>query len=323
MLSAQASLLSTGVAACTSIILGLSVYNSLNKSIFQRFFLLFCTITTLWVFSNYLSQVSLDSLSSLWALRLHLFLTVWLLYFFLIFSVYITKRNLLFGNVYNKVLFIISLIVSFSTLTKCVFTGNILIKIPNTVIVPEVGSGIIFFVAYVLLMILFSMYLLYCARNACDSLNKKKITLIMSGMLISMLLISLSNMILPVFFLNTTFMPYAAFFILPFLLSILFAIYAYSLFDIKIMLIHLAFIFLWTTVFARLIISTSIDDLTEWSLFFFSVLVMGRLIIKYIIEVGRQAGQTLMVMNDLQKAINIISKINTYLIEEESLIIGN
>ena len=117
-------------------------------------------------------------------------------------------------------------------------------------------------------------------------------------------------------------MTFAPIFILPFLLSILIAASVYSLFDFQFILIHLTFIFLWSTVFAKLLISNSLDEVLEWSVFMFSVLVFGYSIVKNILQGVEQIEQINIVIVDMNKASEIINGLNVHFSQEENFFIG-
>ena len=322
MISNQMSLLSMGVASCTATMLGLSVYNLSKKDTFKKLFLFFCSVTTVWVISDYFTFTVSDVSYALIILRLHLFVTVWLLFLFFIFSLTIAEdtRDL---SSRKKMLFLTLVAsISFLTLTPVTFTGKILLHLSGQTIVPEPGYGIIIFVIYVASIALSSVGLLVLKIIKSSGAVRKKVAVVMVGMMATIMLLLASNLIMPVFFMNTLFMPFAPIFILPFLLSILIAASVYSLFDFQFILIHLTFIFLWSTVFAKLLISNSLDEVLEWSVFMFSVLVFGYSIVKNILQGVEQIEQINIVIVDMNKASEIINGLNVHFSQEENFFIG-
>src|ERR1035437_1672278 len=218
MIHFDLKLISIGLSTLVSLIISIVVISNNRKSITNKTFFAFTVSTIIWGVVNYLnSQIYFRSEDlALFFLRLNLFLGLsqafFLFRFFVVFPKEVYKRKW-FENflVFPLVLATSVLIFTPYVFSKVsVFLGGHIEEVIN-------GKGIAIFgitaIGLVVsgLIIIFKKYLKY------KEVERMQSRLILNGSFLMFFLIILFNFVLPNFFNNSTYVPYSAVFVIPFL----------------------------------------------------------------------------------------------------------
>ena len=138
-------LLSVGIAIAGIVLLGSIIFFNNPRSITNRTFFYFSLLTAIWGVSNYLEYRFTTIDATLWALRLHLFLsTLHALFFFQLAYVF-PQEKVKFPRWYVFGLIPIVAMTMILSLTPFVFSGITALAAPGYVTNPERGPGIILF----------------------------------------------------------------------------------------------------------------------------------------------------------------------------------
>ena len=228
-------LLSVGIAIAGIVLLGSIIFFNNPRSITNRTFFYFSLLTAIWGVSNYLEYRFTTIDATLWALRLHLFLsTLHALFFFQLAYVF-PQEKVKFPRWYVFGLIPIVAMTMILSLTPFVFSGITALAAPGYVTNPERGPGIILFsiVAFGLLIAGVAAIIRKAWKNK-EEEGKKQEYSIAAGMALTAILILLFNVFLPIFLNQLSFIPLAALFLLPFIALISYAIYRHHLFNLKV-----------------------------------------------------------------------------------------
>ena len=251
-------LLLVGVAIAGMLLLGSIIFFNNTKSITNRTFLYFSIFTAIWGISNYLEYRFTTIDATLWALRLHLFLSTLHAFFFFQLAYVFPQEKVKFPRWYIFGLIPIVAMTMILSLTPFVFSGIMELAAPGYVTNPERGPGIILFsiVAFGLLIAGVVTILRKAWKNK-EEEGKKQEYSIAAGMALTAVLILLFNVFLPVFLNQLSFIPLAALFLLPFIALISYAIYRHHLFNLKVA--TTAFLGFMVTVFSFVNVLYSTD----------------------------------------------------------------
>lgn len=228
-------LLSVGVAIAGMLLLGSIIFFNNTKSATNRSFLYFSILTAIWSISNYLEYRFTTITATLWALRLHLFIsTLHALFFFQLAYVF-PQEKIKFPAWYKFILIPIVAMTMIVALTPFVFSGITALAPAGYVTNPERGPGIVIFsiVAFGLLIAGVAVIVRKAWRNTQTEVRKQEYSIAI-GMALMAVLILLFNVFLPVFMNQLSFIPLAALFLLPFIALISYAIYRHHLFNLKV-----------------------------------------------------------------------------------------
>ena len=253
-------LLSLGIVSAITILLGSLAYFNNNTDYTNKVFLLFCIFTVLWGISNYLIY-NLSSVSEiLWALRFHLFISTWHAYvFYLLCETFSDHKN------YNlqlskRLLLPATIFVSVIVLTPVTFSKIINRAPTHQVTIPEEKIGLVLFVITILALISAGILSLVKKLNISAPEHRYQTKLFTLAMSITICLIIIFNMVLPVVFRNTDFIPLSSLFIVPFIFFISYAIAKCHLFNIRIMAIQMSIFILWLIILARTLLVDNLRD---------------------------------------------------------------
>lgn len=262
-------LLSVGIAVASILILGFTAYFNNRQSITNRTLLYFCLITSFWSIANYFSYKIYIPEISFQIIRLVIFTAVWHSFFFYTFSIVFPRDKVVISKKYKLVIFPLTVIISFLTLTPLVLQRIVEVSETGQILRIENGPGIVIFGGLILFFVIGSIVNLFKKTKQAIGVKKKQFRDILIGIFFTLSLLTIFNFILPAFFNNLNFIPFGAFFILPFVASSFYAIYKHHLFDIKI--ISISFITLVLSILAFIEVLFTEDN----NIIFFKVLQLA------------------------------------------------
>ncbi len=300
--SANLDLLSVGIAVAAIGVMGFAVYFNNRKSITNRTFLFFSILTILWGISNYFEYKFTSIPTALWALRLHLFISVWHAFFFFQLSYVFPKETLSFKKWYKFILIPIVILTSALTLTPLVFTKINEIAPIGQVTDPEKGPGIGLFVFIAFGLLLLGLFILFRKLFKAKGIEKRQALFISMGMLLTACLILLFNVVLPVIFGNLYFIPYAALFAFPFIALTSYTIYRHKLFNVKVIGASALTFVLAIITLGEIVFSDDISLLLFRSGIFILVLIVGLNLIRGVFREVEQREKIEKLATDLETA---------------------
>ena len=255
-------LLLVGIAIAGILLLGFIIFLNNPHSATNRIFFAFALLNVIWGISNYLEYRFTTIDTTLWALRIHLFLSCWYALFFFTLAYVFPKDKLTFPRWYTFILVPVVATTAILTLTPLVFSGISVLAPAGEVTNPERGPGIIVFsiVAFGLL-VAGVITIMRKAWRSTKTEERKQEYSIAVGMALTAVLILLFNVFLPVFLNQLSFIPLAALFLLPFIALISYSIYQHHLFNLKVA--TTAFLGFMVTIFTfvNVLYSTSMSEI--------------------------------------------------------------
>ena len=234
LININLDLLAMGISIAAIGLLGFGVYFNNKKSFSNRAFLFFCLSTIGWSVSDYLSYKFNTTTAVLWSLRVHIFIATWDVFLFFTLSYIFPKEKIIFPVWFRFFLLPAVIFTSLLSLTPFIFSKINTLPALNQVAIPEEGFGIILFSLLAMSLVISGIILLIQKSIIAHGTEKKQLVLVTGGMFFTACLILIFNLILPVFFDNTKFIPFAPLFLMPFILLISYAIYKHKLFNFKI-----------------------------------------------------------------------------------------
>lgn len=224
-------LLSVGIAIAAIALLGFIVYISNTKSYTNISFLLFCGVTMLWSFFNYISYQTKDPEVSLQLWKVVILLGFWHSFSFFSFLYVFPKEKVKFPFWFTLILTPYVVVFSlWAGIGDLVFSG---VSMINGVPTPTVEKGILSFLAIVVLLIVASFTFLIRRIIKAKKGDKKPYVLILIGAILTFILLFTFNLILPAVFKITRFIPLGAITIFPFALFTAYAIFKHKTFKVK------------------------------------------------------------------------------------------
>ncbi len=277
-------LLAVGATISAIGLLGFVVYINKPKSATNFSFLLFCFVTMLWSFFNYMSYQSEDPLVTLWLLRFVIFLGVWhsFTFFTFLYLFPLEKKKLpkwfTFGVLPSVT------IVSLLTLSPLVFssldTVSSKVGAPQAVVQPP----ILLFIITVLSLIISSFVFLIRRIIKAKIGEKKPFVLILFGAIVTFILLFTCNLILPAVFNVTHFIPLGAVTIFPFSAFTAYAIFKHKAFKVKNLGATIMAFFLCMATFVEIIFAESSGQLLLRVGIFLFVLLISIQFVKNIFQ---------------------------------------
>ncbi len=229
---ANLDLLAVGVTIAAIGLLGFIVYISNTGSITSFSFLLFCAITMLWSFFNYLSYQGEDQIITLWLLRGVIFLGVWhsFSFFNFLYVFPLEKKQIPFW--YKFLVFPSVCLVSLLTLSPFIFSGLESAATSESGPKAHVEAGIAIFLLTVFILIVSSFIFLIKRIVTAKKGEKAPYVLILVGAVITFILLFTFNLVLPAIFNNVIFIPLGAVTIFPFSIFTAYAIFKHKTFKV-------------------------------------------------------------------------------------------
>jgi signal transduction histidine kinase len=271
---ANLDLLTVGITIAAIGLLGFVVYITKPKSSTNIAFLLFCFVTMLWSFCNYISYQTIDQVTTLWLLRAVIFLGAWhsFTFFHFLYVFPLEKKKLPLW--YTLVIIPVVASVSLLTLTPLIFsqldTSASKVGSPHAVVQPL----ILLFILTVCILIISSFIFLIRRIIKTKGEERKPYAIILFGAVVTFVLLFACNLILPAVFGVTRFIPLGAVTIFPFAICTAYAIYKHKAFKVKNLGSTIMAFFLCVATFVEIIFAeTSGQLLLRVGIFLFVLLI--------------------------------------------------
>ena len=291
LININIDLLSVGIASAAIAILGFGIYFSNRQSLIHKSFLAFALVTVIWGISNYLEYKFDTIVQTLWALRVHLFISVWHAFLFFTLSYVFPFESIKFPKWYKYFLVPIVILTSLLTLTPLVFSGITELAPQGYVTNPERGFGIAIFSAVAFGLLIAGLVSLLVKAIKFKGVERQQTIPILIGMFLTACLILLFNVVLPVVLNNLGFIPLAVLFILPFIGLSSYAIFKHKLFNLKVVGASVLVFILSVVNFGEVIFADNQPSLIYRSVTLSLILLFGVLLIKSVVREVEQRQQ--------------------------------
>ncbi len=266
-------LLSVAISIASIVLLGVLIYYNNPRSVTNDSFFIFALLTAVWGISNYVEYRMPTALATLWALRLHLFISTFHAFYFFRLAYVFPRQEITFPRWYRTILIPIVGATAILTLTPFVFSsiGSLAPAGEVTRATPAPGIALFMIVAFGLLISALVLQLKKVIRSS--GIERQQGMLLLIGMALTACLLLVFNVILPNVFSNRSFIPLAALFILPFVTLTSYAIYRHHLFNLRVA--ATAFLGFMVTVFTfiNVVYSISVSEIIINVTAFFIVLL--------------------------------------------------
>lgn len=282
-------------------ILGFVVYINNPHSITHQSFLPLSIFAVLWGIFNYLTYQFDKPEVVIWVLRISVFFAVW--YALALFNMLyvVPKEKVKFPKIYWVVFLPIVVLTSFFTLTPLVFkevTGFVDGRVTSV----QNAPGVIAFAIISISLVIGGMYVLFSRIISSKSTERTKLVYVLIGVIITYSLIIVFNLILPAFFDNTYFIPFAALFTLPFIALTAYAVIKHRLFDLKVVAVSILTFVLAVVTLIEVIFADSWEAISFQLSVFILVLLFGFLLIRNVLREVRQRERIERLAKDLEEA---------------------
>lgn len=277
------SLLTVGVAIASIGVLGFTVLWSDARSATNRAFFYFSLVSVAWTIANY-TQHSISSIvTSFIVLKLVIFLAVWHAFTFFRLLYVFPESKKTFPAWFNLWVTPFVSLVALLTLTPFVFKQVTSIE-QGVISKVENGPGIILFSATVTILIISAITVFFRKRKRSEGIEKRQLTDVLWGFLLTFLLLLTFNLFLPAFFNNPRFIPLGGLYLLPFVAFTSFSIYRNKLFSIKVAVTATLIFVLCTVIFFETVVSKDFSTIILKIVEFTLVLATGILLIKSVLK---------------------------------------
>jgi signal transduction histidine kinase len=295
-------LLFVGIAVAAIVLLGCIIFFNNTKSITNRAFLYFSLLTAIWGISNYLEYRFTTIDATLWALRIHLFISTLHAFLFFTLAYVFPKEEVKFPNWYKFILVPIVVMTMILVLTPLVFSGIATLAPAGEVTRGTPGPGIAIFILVAFGLLISALVILFRRTLKEVGIERRQSFVLFIGMLLMAFLILVFNVVLPNIFSNRSFIPLAALFILPFVALTSYAIYRHHLFNLKVA--TTAFLGFMVTIFSfvNVIYSNSLSAVIINVTAFFIVLIGSIRIVRDTLTL-RELTEELSATNERQETL--------------------
>jgi signal transduction histidine kinase len=271
---ANLDLLSVGFTIAAIALLGFVAYINNPKSATNIAFVLFCLITVLWSFANYISYQVHDPTAILWFTRIVVFLGLWHSFTFFNFFYVFPLEIVTFPRWYKYALFPYVISVSILTLSPFVFSGLESVASNGGVSKAVVENGIIIFIVTVIILLLESIVMFVRKIRKAPKSEKRPYVIILFGTIVTFALLFTFNLILPTVFSNVRFIPLGALCIFPFAAATAYSIHKHKTFRIRNIASSMFAFLLCMATFVEIIFATSPTVLfLRGAIFLFALLI--------------------------------------------------
>jgi signal transduction histidine kinase len=245
-------LLTVGGTIAAIALLGFVVYIRNTKSITGIGFLLFCAVTMLWSFFNYISYQTNEPMLTVWYLRIVLFLGLWHAFTFFNFFYIFPEDTKQFPSWYTRVLLPYVILLSCFILSKGVVSGYSINGITGKA-EPIIASGIsIFFLTALSLLI--ASFVIFIKKFLFKQKGERgAYGLILIGAGITFAGLITCNLVLPAVLEITRFIPLGAVTLFPFCVFTAYAIFKHKAFKVNNIVAPIFAFFLCMATFVEII----------------------------------------------------------------------
>ena len=234
LVSGNFDLLSVGVAITGIALLGILIYLNNRQSATNRAFFFFAILTAIWGVSNYLEYRFTTIDATLWALRFHLFISVFHAYAFFTLAYVFPLPAIVFPKWYRFVLTPVVVLTALLTLTPAVFPSIQALAPVGQVTRATPAPGILIFMLVAFVLLLSALIVLGVKTYRAQGLERRQSLSILMGMACTAVLLLVFNVVLPNVFSNLSFIPLAALFTLPFIAFTSYTIYRHHWLNLRV-----------------------------------------------------------------------------------------
>lgn len=279
------NILSVGITVVAIGILGMLVYFNNRESATNRAFFYFTLATIVWGISNYFNNYTFSSaILVLWILRIHLFISVWHAFAFFYLAYALPSEKITIPSWYKFILTPLVCVTAILTLTPLVFVRIDQLGAIGEVTNPIRGPGMAAFILTAFGLLGMGGYFLIRKMIKASKLEKKQLSFMILGAIITFVLILTFNVILPVMFSNLKYIPLGAVFIFPFIAFTAYAIVKYRLLNVRVIATELFIFALWITLLVITLRVSSVGDMILHLIVFVATIVLGIFLIRSVMQ---------------------------------------
>ena len=284
LVSVHVDLLLVGLAIAGIALLGFLVYFNDRSNVTNRVFLIFSLITVVWGSSNFLEYTFSSADATLWALRLHLFISTWHAFAFFTFCYIFPQANFAPAKWYSRYLLPLVIFVSVLTLTPFVFSGIEHLAPAGQVTRATPALGILLFMVVAFGLLISGLTILTRRTLKSQGVERSQNLTLLIGMTLTAVLILFFNVVLPNVFSERTYIPLASLFILPLIAAIAYAVTRYHLFNTKVVLAEVFSFVLCVSTLIQVAFSSTPFELIFRSSAFLLVLFVAILFVRSVMK---------------------------------------
>ncbi|MES2436944.1 MAG: ATP-binding protein [Patescibacteria group bacterium] len=304
------SLLSVAVIIAAIGILGFSIYFNNRRSITNKSFLAFAIITILYSSLNYARDIVSSIDISFALLKITIFLALWHAFYFMQLFYVFPNENIKFPFFYRYILQPITLIIGLLTLTPFIFSGVNEVSTTGKILTVNNGPAIALFGLAIIVFISTGLYYLIKKTIKSTGNERTQFKFISIGVFITFSFLVIFNLLLPLYFQNSSFTSFAAIFFFPFISFTAYAILKHKLFNLKIAgTVSLTFA-LTIVSFIEIIFAETVTITIFRIVVFFLVMLFSILIIKGVLREIQQRERIEVLASDLEKSNTGLAEAN-------------
>ena len=281
------ALLTVGIAVAGNVVLGFAVFFSDTKRPSNRWFFAFTVITAVWGIFNFLNYQTQDALLALWLIRGVIFFAVWQTLAFYLFLFYFSHEDAPQRSFSYWGSLVLAGVAAVLTLTPYVFVSVIFLP-SSPVAQPSVGPAVVIFAFSVLFFVYEGISTLFQQFSKVNLDRHAQLKTLAWGAGAMFLLIVVFDLVAPLAFRNTNWIPLSPIFTMPFIVAASYSILRQHLFNMKVIATS-ALVFLLSIVsFVDIIFSTTASEIILRSGVFVLVLVFGINLIRGVLREVQQ-----------------------------------
>ncbi len=272
-------IVSVGFAVATSTILGFAIFFSNPKSKTNQYFLFFVITNVGWSIFNYLTYRVTNMAVRLTFIRFVLYFAIFQTFSYLLLMDTFPDEQKKISKITKYVLIPWTTFVAYLTLTPWVFSG--IITNPDSLVSqPIVAKGVVFFGLTAISYVVWGCFKLAIKLKNAVPEEKRPYRLLLIGAVIMFSLIIFFNFIGSSLLKNSSFIPFSAFFTLPFIIFTSYAIIKHHLMNIKVFSTEILTLLLALAILLETVTAKNITELLFGFGIFILVLSIGVLLIK-------------------------------------------
>jgi signal transduction histidine kinase len=301
-----------GNAVAGIAILGFIIFFSNHKSITSKSFLFFSIVTVFWSIANYFQYKVPSADFSFMLVKFVIFLGAWHSYSFFQLAYVFPKEKVVFPKWYKYFVIPLVILISILTITPLVFSHISELSPDGKIIKIENGPGIALFGMVVLGFIIAGLVTLIRKTINASGLERTQFKFVLTGMLVTFLLLMTFNFVLPAFFENPDFIPFGSVFLFPFAALTFYAISKHKLLHMKVISTEILAFVLAIVTLLEVVISGDILILIFRSGIFVLVLMFSILLIKSVRKEVEQREELERLTGELQAANKKLEELSAY-----------
>lgn len=296
-------LLAVGITSAAIILLGVLVYISNRKSATARAFLFFAIATIAYSFANYLNYQDVSENLVLWFLRFTLFTAVWHAFSFFNLAYVFPSTEKRLSKKFNFFILASAIIASLVTLTPFALSGIANLAPPGQASTATHGPGMLVF-ALVSVFLVFGgiFFLIRKALRSKGGIERRQFTLFTLGVLVTFLFIIFFNVVLPIGFQNTSFIPLAPVFFFPLIGLTALSILRLHLFNVKVAAVASLAFLLSIAVLFRVVLSNNATEIVFGASQFVLVVIFSIWLLQATLKEVEQREEIQILAESLKKA---------------------